>query len=291
MQGSIRMGDPPIFEEIGPDHTRSVFELKKILYRGESRYQTIDIVDTFDYGRMLILDGCAMVSQRDEANYHEMIAHVPLLIHPSVKRVLIIGGGDGGTVREVLKHNNIEHVDLVEIDKQVVEVCQLYLPSVALELSNPRVRIHYLDGKEYIRAVPQKSYDVILIDSSDPIGPATGLFTADFYKSCKSALTEKGIIVVQSESPYIYPDLLKQVFVLFRSLFPYVKPYKVSVPTYPSGQLYFMLGSVQNPVDNFYETQRSAKFLTEHGNSLKYVSHDLLNSVFAETSEIGYLWK
>jgi spermidine synthase len=291
MQGTIKQGNPLVFEEIGPDHTRTLYELRKIIYRGNSRFQSIDIVETFDYGRMLILDGCAMVSERDEANYHEMIAHVPILLHPNPKRLLVIGGGDGGTVREVAKHPQVEQIDLVEIDKQVVDACKLYLPSVAGKLNDPRVSIHYRDGKEFVTNLSPKLYDIILIDSSDPIGPAAGLFTTDFYRACASALTDNGILVAQSESPYIYPDVLRQIFRLFTSLFPYVSPYKVSVPTYSSGQLYFMLGSKQSDVQSHIVSDRTDRFFKEHGESLRYLTPGLFRSVFTSTAEIAYLWR
>ncbi len=243
MRGSIRQGNPPVFEETGPGHTRTVYELKRIIYRGTSRYQSIDVVETFDYGRMLLLDGCAMFSERDEANYHEMITHVPLLLHPSPRRVLVIGGGDGGTVREIVKHTVVEKVDLVEIDEQVINVCREYLPFVSGSLDDPRVTVHYRDGIEYVASLDPGSYQIILIDSSDPIGPAEGLFTADFYRACYKALTPDGIIVAQAESPYVYPDVLKQIGEIFNSIFTATYPYRVSIPTYPSGQIYFMLGS------------------------------------------------
>jgi spermidine synthase len=217
------------------DRTELGYKVSDVLHHSVSEFQEIDIVDTVALGRMLLLDGMVMTSERDEFIYHEMIAHIPLLAHPHPKTVLVIGGGDGGTIREVLKHPSVERAVLCEIDGEVIEVCKKYLPSIAGQLDNSRVTIEVRDGAAYI-ANHQNVFDVILIDSTDPIGPGEKLFTKEFYQNTLAALTENGIMVCQSESPVAVPDECRRINQLLRSVFPYVQPYTACIPSYPGGQ-------------------------------------------------------
>ncbi len=208
------------------------FKIKEKLYSERSVFQQIDVVDTDFYGRMLFLDGAVMTTEQDEFIYHEMITHIPLLGHPNPESVLIIGGGDGGAVREVLKHPSIQEVVLCEIDGMVIEACKRYLPSISGGLNDPRVDIHIRDGIEFI-AEHKNRFDVILVDSTDPIGPGEGLFTESFYKNVRDALTPGGIMVNQSESPIAHVREVALVYQLLRKVFPQVTPYIATVPTYP----------------------------------------------------------
>ena len=207
------------------------FRIREHLHSSQSKFQKIDVVETEFYGRMLLLDEKVMTTEWDEFIYHEMISHIPLLAHPKPEKVLVIGGGDGGTVREVLKHPSVQEVVLCEIDGDVIDVSKKYLPTIAGALKDPRVDIHVRDGIEFIKD-HRSRFDVILIDSTDPIGPGEGLFTEAFYKDVLAALTPNGIMVNQSESPVANPREIALVYKLLRKVFPLVVPYVATVPTY-----------------------------------------------------------
>ena len=153
------------------------------------------------FGKVLVVDGDLMLTEKDEFIYHEMITHVPMAVHPDVKRVLVIGGGDGGVVRELIKYETLETIDVVEIDPLLVEVCRKYLPEIACSLTDPRVEIYHEDGLRFIRSKTDE-YDLIIIDSPNPFGPGEGLFTKEFYGNCYNALQEDGIMINQNESPF-----------------------------------------------------------------------------------------
>lgn len=210
------------------------------VHKERSAFQEIEVVDTVDFGRILLLDGVIQTSVRDEFIYHEMLAHVPLFTHPKPERVLVIGGGDGGTVREVLKHPSVRHVHLVEIDERVIEVSREYLPEISCGLSDRRVKITVGDGVEYMSQV-KAGYDVILVDAPDPAGPAEGLFTLDFYKDARRALRKDGVLSAQTESPFLQPDLVNEVYACISKAFPVCKLYLAQVPTYSVGLWSFSL--------------------------------------------------
>jgi len=209
-------------------------KVNSTIFHDESDFQTIDIIETPALGKMLILDGLVMTSDKDEFFYHEMIAHVPMNSHPEPKQVLVIGGGDGGTVREVLKHSCVERVVLCEIDGMVVDACKKYIPNIAGQLDNPKVEIQIRDGIEYI-ATQENQFDIILIDSTDPLGPGVGLFTEEFYTNVKKSLKKGGIMVAQSESPFADKKEMKLMYALLKKVFPIVRTYVGPMPTYPGG--------------------------------------------------------
>ena len=167
----------------------------------KSAVQQIDILDTPAYGRVLVLDGGLMITEKDEFIYHEMITHVPMAVNPGIKNVLVIGGGDGGTVRELVKYRTIESIDLVEVDKDVVLLSKKFLPFTSSKLKDRRVAVWFEEGLRYVRG-KKAEYDLIIIDSSDPYGPAEGLFTREFYGTCFKALRDDGILINQHESPF-----------------------------------------------------------------------------------------
>lgn len=228
-------------------HTANVYFSIKVdrqLYSGKSEFQRIDVFESKEFGRFLTLDGYIMLTEKDEFIYHEMITHVPMCVHPSAKRVLVIGGGDGGTVRELLRYPTIEHIDLVEIDELVVEVCRKYLPQTAGGLGDERVHPHFEDGLKFIRHC-EDEYDLIIVDSTDPFGPGEGLFTKEFYGNCYKALKEDGIMVNQHESPF-YPDdayAMQRAHKRIVESFPISKVYQAHIPTYPSGHWLFGFAS------------------------------------------------
>ncbi len=230
------------FTEDQTPEMRISCRVKEVLYRGKSTYQEILVLDTFQFGRMLVLDDIIQTTERDEFVYHEMIVHPALVAHPKPERVLVVGGGDGGTVREVLKHTSVQEVVLAEIDEKVVEVARRFLPTISSGLDDPRVKVDIGDGIKHVKGV-RGAYDVIIVDSTDPIGPAVGLFSEDFYRSVREALRPEGLLVAQTESPFFNSTLVQQVQRTVAGLFPVTTLHLASVPTYPGGLWSFTIGS------------------------------------------------
>jgi len=216
--------------------------VKEVLFMGESDFQEIMVVDTYEYGRMLILDGVYQCSMFDEYVYSEMISNVPLYVHPDPRKVLVVGGADGGTVREVVKHPAVEQVEIVEIDAKVVEVCRKFLPEISTAYNHPKVQLKFADGVAHMAAA-QSQYDVIIVDCSDPVGPGEALFSHAFYQDVYKALKPDGLFVQQTESPFFHQSLIKRLVKDVRSLFPIVRTYLAHIPIYPSGAHCFTVGS------------------------------------------------
>jgi spermidine synthase len=217
-------------------------KVESLLHRETTPYQELAVLDTVQYGRMLVLDGMVQTTEKDEYVYHEMITHVALYTHPNPRRVAVVGGGDGGAVREILKHPSIEKVVLAEIDEAVIEAARRYLPSISSALDDPRVDIMVGDGIAHIKT-RRDAYDIVFVDSTEPVGAAVGLFSRDFYQAIHEALTEDGILVAQTESPYVNASLIEKSFGHIRSIFPVSRLYLACVPTYPTGLWSFSLGS------------------------------------------------
>ena len=231
------------------NHTPNVkisIRVDRQLYSGNSEFQRIDVFDSPEFGRFLTLDGYMMLTEKDEFIYHEMITHVPMAVHPLVKKVLVIGAGDGGVIRELTRYPEIEHIDMVEIDPLVVEVCRKYLPKTACRLDDPRLSIHYEDGLKYVR-FKENEYDLIIVDSTDPFGPGEGLFTKEFYGNCFKALRCDGIMVNQHESPFYEEDAaaMQRAHKRIVESFPISRVYQAHIPTYPSGHWLFGFASKQ----------------------------------------------
>ncbi|WP_106341902.1 polyamine aminopropyltransferase [Laceyella sediminis] len=217
-------------------------KINKTLYHDKSEFQTLDVIETAEFGNMLVLDGMVMTTDRDEFVYHEMITHVAMNTHPNPKRVLVVGGGDGGAIREILRYPSVEQAVLAEIDGKVIAASKQFFPKIAGGLDDPRVDIQVADGIQHVRDNKGK-YDVILVDSTEPVGPAVGLFQKPFYEEIYEALKEDGIMVAQTESPWFNRDLIRQVFRDISSTFPITRLYTASIPTYPSGLWSFTIGS------------------------------------------------
>ncbi len=226
-----------------PDVKLSI-RVDRQLYSGESGFQRIDVYESPEFGRFLVLDGYIMLTEKDEFIYHEMLVHVPMAVHSHVKRVLVIGAGDGGAVRELVRYPEIEHIDLVEIDEEVIQVCREFLPKTACRLDDKRVHIHYADGLKFVRS-REDEYDLIVVDSTDPFGPGEGLFTKEFYGNCYKALKEDGIMVNQHESPFYEADAKACMRAHKRIVesFPISRVYQAHIPTYPSGHWLFGFAS------------------------------------------------
>ena len=232
------------FSEFQTPHVKFSIRIDRQLFCGQSEFQRIDVFDSPEFGRFLALDGYMMLTEKDEFIYHEMITHVPMAVHPRVKDVLVIGAGDGGVIRELTRYPDVEHIDMVEIDPLVVEVCKKYLPKTACRLDDSRLSIHYEDGLRFIRSC-EDCYDLIIVDSTDPFGPGEGLFTREFYGNCYKALREDGIMVNQHESPFYSEDAIacQRAHKRIVESFPISKVYQAHIPTYPSGHWLFGFAS------------------------------------------------
>ena len=225
-------------------HTPDVklsLRVDKQLFSMESDYQRIDVFETPEFGRVLSLDGNIMLTERDEFIYDEMITHVPMAVHPEIKKVLVIGVGDGGVIKELTRYKTVTQIDLVEMDEMVENVCRKYLPGNAVSLDDPRVSIYFENGLKFIRR-HENEYDLIIVDSSDPFGPSEGLFTKEFYGNCYKALREDGIMVNQQGSPFYSEDAnaMKRSHGRIASTFPISRVYQAHIPTFAAG--YWLFG-------------------------------------------------
>ena len=263
------------------EHTNDVrFSIKvdKLLYSEESEFQRIDIFDSKEFGRFLTLDGLMMLTEKDEFIYHDMIVHIPMATNPNIKKVLVIGGGDGGTVRELTRYETIEKIDMVEIDKQVVDACKKYLPQTASKLDDTKVQLFFEDGLKFVRS-KKDEYDLIIVDSTDPFGPGEGLFTKEFYGNCYKALKKDGILVNQHESPYYsnYANSMIRAHKRIKETFPICKVYQAHIPTYPSGHWLFGFASkTLDPVEDL-----DGDRWNNLGLKTKYYNIDLHKGAFA----------
>ena len=252
------------------------------LYDVQSDYQRVSVFNTQAYGNMLTLDGMVMTTEKDEYVYHEMITHIPMLTHPNPKRALVIGGGDGGTARELLRHDSLEEVVMVEIDDKVIEASKMHLPTIASALEHPKLNLIVEDGIKYVNDAADESFDLVIVDSTDPVGPAEGLFTVDFYKEVYRILSKDGIMVTQSESPRFNSKVFKEIFQTYRGIYgqEQVHCYLAYIPTYPTGMWSFSYSSKggAHPIANFDEAKSKA-FAKEH--RLKYYNEDLHKAAFA----------
>lgn len=252
------------------------FKVTKVLFSGESNFQAVDVVQTAGHGKMLLNDGLVMLTERDEFVYHDMITHVPLFVHPNPKSVLIIGGGDGGTAREVLRHAGVERVVMVEIDKMVVDACIEHIPQTASELSNSRLELFIDDGVAFVANTDEK-FDVILVDSTDPIGPAQPLFGPDFYQNIHRVLNDDGIVVSQGESPWYHATMQAKLVEIVSGIFDKTFIYNFSNMGYPGGLWSFTFATKGlHPIADF-DPQRVA----DSGLDFEYYNSDLHKGCFA----------
>jgi spermidine synthase len=236
----------------------------------QTTFQHLAVVETEQFGKMLLLDGMVMTTDVDEYVYHEMISMVALNSHPNPKNVLIIGGGDGGALREVVRHPQVEKGTLVEIDEKVIDASRQYFPQLSCSFTDPKSLVVVDDGIEYVKN-RKKEFDIIMVDSTEPIGPAVQLFSTEFYQQCFEALKDDGMLVVQSESPFYNADVIKQAFGGIEQIFPLTKLYLASIPTYPSGLWSFTVGSKKHDPE---------KFINKNVNGLKYYNEGVHQAAF-----------
>lgn len=242
-------------EEKFEDFLGIKFKVERVLFSGKSEFQTVDVVETKGHGKMLLNDGLIMVTERDEFAYHDMIAHVPMFVHPAPKNVLVIGGGDGGTAREVLRHSSVEKCTMVEIDGMVVEACREHIPQTSKDLDHPKMNLIIGDGVEFVKSTDEK-FDVIIVDSTDPIGPAQPLFGEEFYQDVFNCLAEDGIVVSQGESSWYAMDIQQSLLKVLNEVFPNNYLYSFSNLTYPGGLWSFTFASKKYHPVNDFDAQR-----------------------------------
>lgn len=274
------------FSERHTPNVKFSIRVDKQLYSGVSDYQRIDILESAEFGRFLTLDGYMMLTEKDEFIYHEMITHVPMCVHPNPERVLVIGAGDGGVVRELCRYPEVKHIDLVEIDEMVVQVCRRFLPQTACKLDDPRVHIHFADGLKFVRRC-EDEYDLIIVDSTDPFGPGEGLFTKEFYGNCYKALHADGIMVNQHESPFYEQDALamQRAHKRITQSFPLARVYQAHIPTYPSGHWLFGFSSKKyHPVKDMDVCRWNAR-----GLDTRYYTTNLHRGAFALPAYVEHL--
>ena len=262
-------------------HTEDVkldIKIEKQLFGADTDFQRIDVFESKEFGRFISCDGTIVFSEKDEFVYDEMIVHVPMATNPKIKNVLVIGAGDGGTVRELTRYNTVEHIDMVEIDKLVVDVCREYLPQTACKLDDPRVKLYFEDGLKYVRS-KENAYDLIIVDSTDPFGPGEGLFTREFYGNCFKALKEDGILVNQHESPYYeeYAKSMRRAHKRIREFFPVCRVYQAHIPTYPSG--HWLFGFASKTYDPLIDIDEQA--WNSLGLKTKYYNTEIHKGCFA----------
>ncbi len=229
---------PGWFSEISPMWPGAALSLKvkEHLHSSRSKFQQIDIYSTESCGNMLVLDGIIQATEMDEFAYQEMLAHTPLCCHPSPEKVLVIGGGDGGILREVARHECVKSIDICEIDEDVIKLSKEFLPSMSCGFDDPRVSVNIADGSEFIKG-KQGNYDVLIVDSSDPIGPGEALFQTSFYAGMKTALAPDGIIATQAESFFLHGEIVSKLVRDCSTLFKHAHYAFIFVPTYPGGSI------------------------------------------------------
>lgn len=269
------------FDEIFAEQNRFGVKAQRTLFAEKSPFQHIEIVQTEGFGRVLALDGMFMASERDEHLYHEMLVHPALTTAEAIRRVLVIGGGDGGTVREVLSYTEVERVVMVEIDGLVVEACQAHLPGIGTAWGDPRLEVVIGDGIDYALNAKVEPYDVILLDGSDPVGPAEGLFSAEFYRGCARLLAEHGVFALQSESPFAQRKTFLELGATLSSVFPRVHPYFGVVPIYVCGQWSWTFAS--RSVDPFAIVESRAERAEAR---CKHYNRDIHRAAFAIPNDL-----
>ncbi|CAH8382961.1 unnamed protein product [Eruca vesicaria subsp. sativa] len=278
---------PGWFSEMSPMWPGEAHSLKveKVLFQGKSDYQDVIVFQSATYGKVLVLDGVIQLTERDECAYQEMITHLPLCSIPNPKKVLVIGGGDGGVLREVARHASVEQIDMCEIDKMVVDVSKQFFPDVAIGFEDPRVNLVIGDGVAYLKNAAEGSYDAVIVDSSDPIGPAKELFEKPFFQSVARALRPGGVVCTQAESLWLHMDIIEDIVSNCREIFKGSVNYAwTSVPTYPRhvvGVIGFMLCSTEGPeVDFKHPVNPIDDSSSKSGGPLKFYNAEIHSASF-----------
>lgn len=228
----------------------------KILFHEKSEFQDVEVFNNRLFGNVMLLDGLVMVTDKDEFVYHDMIVHTPMCVKLDAKKILVIGAGDGGTVRELVRYNTVEHIDMIEIDKMVCDIAREFFPKLSVALDHEKVHLKFEDGVKFVKESPDKEYDLIIIDSTDPISVGEGLFTKEFYTDCFRILKDDGVMVNQSEPPFVGEDMVRGVHKKLSAIFPIFKQYMGIIPTYPSSLWLFGFASKKlDPVKDMKENE------------------------------------
>ncbi|GAA0165132.1 transferase [Lithospermum erythrorhizon] len=261
-------------------------KVEKVLFQEKSEYQEVLVFESSCYGKVLVLDGILQLTEKDECAYQEMIAHLPLCSIKSPKNVLVVGGGDGGVLREIARHSSVELIDICEIDKMVIDVSKKFFPELAIGFDDPRVQLHVGDAVEFLRNCPEAKYDAIIVDSSDPVGPAQELVERPFFKTLARALKPGGVLCNMAESMWLHTHLIQDMLSICRETFKGSVHYAwASVPTYPSGVIGFLLCSTEGgpPIDfrNPINPIEKLEGALQHRRELRFYNSEMHRAAFA----------
>jgi len=265
------------YTEENNGNIRYGYKAKSVLFHEQSEFQSVDVIETEAFGKMMLIDSLVMITDVDEFVYHEMISHIPVCLHGKPKRVVVIGGGDGGTVRELLKYDCIEEIVLCEIDDVVIKAARQHFPEVSSGFDNPRVKINVGDGVAYMKNHQAGVLDLVIVDSTDPIGPGEGLFSKDFYRSVAKSLRPDGLMAAQSESPWYDKGVLQRIKNNVSAGFSEVKNYMGAVPTYPRGFWSWTIAGNRKIDPKEYDR----KLFDSVKKDLQYLNDDMMTAVFA----------
>ncbi|KMT16059.1 hypothetical protein BVRB_3g052300 [Beta vulgaris subsp. vulgaris] len=266
-----------------PGEAHSI-KVEDILFQEKSLYQEVLVFQSSNYGKVLVLDGIVQLTEKDECAYQEMIAHLPLCSIVSPKNVLVVGGGDGGVLREISRHTSVEHIDICEIDEMVIDVSKKFFPELALGFEDPRVNLHVGDAVEFLRNSPKGKYDAIIVDSSDPVGPAQELVEKPFFETLARALRPGGVLCNMAESMWLHTHLIEDMMSICRETFKGSVHYAwTSVPTYPSGVIGFLLCSTEGPPVDFLNPINPIEKIegaTQHRRELRFYNSEVHTAAF-----------
>ncbi len=273
------------FTEYQTPDMRLGLRISEILLNVQTPYQHLLVVRTEQYGNLMALDGAIMITEKDEFTYHEMMSHVALCSHPSPRRVLVVGGGDGGIVRELVRYDILEKITLVDIDEQVIEASRRFFPSVSCALDHPKVEVRPMDALVYIKD-HRDEFDVIIVDSTDPVDFAAGLFEEAFFRDVHSALKEDGMVVSQTESPMGHPDILRTAFMEMKKVFPIVELGWGIMPTYPTGSwTYTFASKVHDPRKIFRQPPEGTRYYSSKIHEACFALPPFLEKILQEGPE------
>ena len=260
--------------ELWPGQAMSL-KVEEVLYHGRSLYQDVLVFKSANHGNVLVLDGVIQVTERDEFAYQEMMAHIPLFAHSNPEKVLVIGGGDGGILREIAKHPGVKEIFICELDADVIKYSKKYLPGLAVGYDDPRVTVKIMDGAKFMDE-NQASFDVIITDSSDPIGPASVLFETPFYNAMYKSLRDGGIVCTQGENVWLHLDIIKPLMDSIKAIYTTVEYAYTTIPTYPSGQIGFIIAGKSRGST----TKPTREPTAEQVETLKYYSSEIHEAAF-----------
>ncbi|XP_042031894.1 spermine synthase-like [Salvia splendens] len=266
----------------GESHSLKV---EKILFKDKSKYQEVLVFQSSAYGKVLVLDGIVQLTEKDECAYQEMITHLPLCSIESPQNVLVVGGGDGGVLREIARHSSVKLIDICEIDQMVIDVSKKFFPELAIGFEDPRVHLHVGDAIEFLKQSPEGKYDAIIVDSSDPVGPAQELVERPFFETIARALRSGGVLCNMAESMWLHTHLIQDMLTICRDIFKGSVCYAwASVPTYPSGVIGFLLCATEGPPVDFVHPINPIEKLDgalDYRREIKFYNSEIHRAAFA----------